>query len=104
MVDRIFLFFADKDVTYTHLCFLQEDEARLLKEVFVQIRSGHLEHAQQLCMHTGQHWRAAALEGWRLHHDPNYETARGIEEVDKLPVQGNPNRYSLFIIGVLFSG
>jgi nuclear pore complex protein Nup107 len=43
-------------------------------------------------MHAGQEWRAAALEGWRLHHDPNYEIARGIDEVDKLPVEGNPNR------------
>jgi nuclear pore complex protein Nup107 len=71
---------------------LQDDEARLVKEVFVQIRCGHLEQAQLLCMHTGQEWRAAAMEGWHLHHDPNYETARGIDEVDKLPVEGNPNR------------
>jgi hypothetical protein len=27
-----------------------------------------------------------------LHHDPNYETARGIDEVDKLPVEGSSNR------------
>jgi nuclear pore complex protein Nup107 len=81
-----------EDVTYIHLCLLQEDEARLVKEVFVQIRCGHLQQAQLLCMYTGQEWRAAALEGWRLHHDPNYETARRIDEVDKLPVEGNPNR------------
>jgi len=69
-----------------------EDEARLEKEVFMHIRCGHLEQAQSLCVHTGQEWRAAALEGWRLHHDPNYETPRGIDTVDKLPIEGNPNR------------
>lgn len=28
--------------------------------------------AQELCVRHGQAWRAATLEGWRLHHDPNY--------------------------------
>ncbi len=28
--------------------------------------------AQELCVTQGQAWRAATLEGWRLHHDPNY--------------------------------
>jgi hypothetical protein len=43
-------------------------------------------------VHTGQEWRAAAFEGWRLHHDPNYETSRGTGIVDKLPIEGNPIR------------
>ncbi|XP_069673510.1 nuclear pore complex protein Nup107 [Periplaneta americana] len=68
-----------------------EDEVRLEKEVFVQIRCGRLEQAQLLCMHTGQEWRAAALEGWRLFNDPNYR-AKGENGTEKLPIDGNPNR------------
>ena len=42
-------------------------------------------------MRLGQPWRAASMEGWRLYHDPNYESGtdgRG----DKLPVEGNLHR------------
>lgn len=65
------------------------DEARLSKQVFTAIRQGRFDDAQTICEHCGQPWRAALLEGWRLHHDPNYfeETANG-----KLPVEGNPRR------------
>lgn len=58
----------------------------------MHIRCGHLEQAQSLCVHTGQILRAASLEGRKLHHDPNYETSRGTDTVDKLPIEGNPNR------------
>ena len=30
--------------------------------------------AQQFLMKVGQSWRAATLEGWKLYHDPNYES------------------------------
>ncbi|PSN53012.1 Nuclear pore complex protein 107 [Blattella germanica] len=69
-----------------------EDEARLIREVFIHIRCGKLQEAQSLCVHTGQEWRAAALEGWRLYHDPNYDLQRGLNADEKLPVEGNPNR------------
>ena len=35
----------------------------------------------------GQYWRAATLEGWRLHHDPNYN-----QETTGAQVEGNNNR------------
>ncbi len=45
--------------------------------------------AQKLCKRCGQTWRAATLEGWRLYHDPNYESSMG---EPLLPVEGNPHR------------
>ncbi|XP_039282828.1 LOW QUALITY PROTEIN: nuclear pore complex protein Nup107 [Nilaparvata lugens] len=66
-----------------------EDEARLLQQVFTEIRCGRLEQAHSLCYHAGQPWRACTLEGWRLHHDPNLTRPA---HLDKLPVEGNPNR------------
>ncbi|KAK9501224.1 hypothetical protein O3M35_011978 [Rhynocoris fuscipes] len=81
------------------------NDNRLMKQMFREIRSGQLEKAQQLCIHCGQEWRAALLEGWRLFHDPNYSTdtihstigelnskrkCRTKREI--LPVEGNPNR------------
>ena len=36
-----------------------------------------LEEGQELCARVGQSWRAATLEGWKLFHDPNYETGTG---------------------------
>lgn len=53
------------------------------------IRQGNIDEAQSLCEHCGQPWRAAILEGWRLHHDPNYDS---ITVDEKLPIEGNPRR------------
>ncbi|KAJ1525276.1 hypothetical protein ONE63_010099 [Megalurothrips usitatus] len=70
-----------------------EDEARLMQQIFVEIRCGRLDNAQLLCCHCGQPWRAAVLEGWRLLHDPNYESAPTAGNVlAKMPIEGNPNR------------
>ncbi|XP_075228715.1 nuclear pore complex protein Nup107 [Lycorma delicatula] len=66
-----------------------EDESRLLQQVFTEIRCGRLDQAHTLCYHAGQPWRAATLEGWRLHHDPNYGLSSSAE---KLQVEGNPQR------------
>merc|ERR1719219_11051 len=69
----------------------QEDETRLVKALFGCVRCGLLEEGQDLCVRVGQSWRAATLEGWRLYHDPNFESGtdgRG----DKLPVEGNKHR------------
>ncbi|KAK7861733.1 hypothetical protein R5R35_008705 [Gryllus longicercus] len=68
-----------------------EDEEKLIKGVFREIRYGRLEEAQNLCFHCGQPWRAATLEGWRLFHDPNYADLSN-SSGEKLPVEGNPNR------------
>ena len=72
----------------------EEDQSRLLKSMFICIRAGLLETAQDLCIRVGQPWRAACLEGWKLFHDPNYGKCSsgggGLE--DKLPVEGNKNR------------
>ncbi|XP_019626310.1 PREDICTED: nuclear pore complex protein Nup107-like [Branchiostoma belcheri] len=66
----------------------KEDEVRLLKYIFTYLRAGQLEEAQRLCRKCGQSWRAATLEGWRLHHDPNM--GGGSSELS--PIEGNPNR------------
>jgi len=69
----------------------QEDESRLVKALFGCVRCGLLEEGQDLCVKVGQSWRAATLEGWRLYHDPNFETGTG-GQGDKLPVEGNKHR------------
>lgn len=59
-----------------------EDESRIAKEILFEIRQGRLDEAGALCERVGQYWRAAILEGWRLHHDPNYaETESRSEKV-----------------------
>ncbi|KAK0165313.1 hypothetical protein PV328_003837 [Microctonus aethiopoides] len=67
----------------------KEDDARLEKRMFIEVRCGRLQRAQELAIHCGQPWRAACLLGWQPHHDPNYTNPL----VDiKLPIEGNPNR------------
>uniref|UniRef100_A0A146KNT1 Nuclear pore complex protein n=1 Tax=Lygus hesperus TaxID=30085 RepID=A0A146KNT1_LYGHE len=66
-----------------------EDEKRLLRQVFAEIRKGNIDKAQEICIHCGQAWRAATLDGWRLFHDPNYAYK---DTTSKLPVEGNPHR------------
>ena len=69
----------------------QEEETRLIKTLFGCVRCGLLEDGQDLCIRVGQAWRAATLEGWKLFHDPNYQSGTG-GEGDKLPVEGNKHR------------
>ena len=66
----------------------QDDERRLLRYMFVLLRSGQMAKAQELCLRVGQPWRAAALEGWKLAHDTNYEEPAS----ERQPLQGNPLR------------
>ena len=63
-------------IKFLLFCF-QEDEGRLLREVFMMIRGGQMEEAQRLCKKCGQSWRAATLEGWRLYHDNNMKAGKG---------------------------
>lgn len=67
----------------------EEDNLRLSKGIFAEIRQGRIDEAMALCKYCGQTWRAAILEGWRLHEDPNYESANPKE---KIPIEGNPRR------------
>ncbi|XP_070212005.1 nuclear pore complex protein Nup107-like [Littorina saxatilis] len=66
----------------------KEDEQRLLQHLFMCIRAGQLEKAQELCQSCGQAWRAATLEGWRLFHDANRQRL----QATLAPITGNPQR------------
>lgn len=57
-----------------------EDEMRISMEILGEIRQGRLDEAGALCERVGQYWRAAVLEGWRLHHDPNYKNLGAVSE------------------------
>ncbi|XP_054721117.1 nuclear pore complex protein Nup107-like [Uloborus diversus] len=70
----------------------KENEARLFKYMFLCLRAGNLEKAQQLAKNFGDPWLAAALEGWKLHHDPNYEEENPIEGQELLSIEGNKYR------------
>lgn len=39
--------------------------------------------AQDLCTKCGQPWLSAALEGWRLAHDPNYQSMVASDQIVK---------------------
>ncbi|XP_013100410.2 nuclear pore complex protein Nup107 [Stomoxys calcitrans] len=68
----------------------EEDNMRLSRCIFEEIRQGRIDEAMSLCKYCGQTWRAAILEGWRLHEDPNYENYGNARE--KQPIEGNPRR------------
>lgn len=65
----------------------QEKELLILRNVFAHVRSGQIELAQDLLVRSGQQWRAATLEGWRLHHDNNPS-----DPLQRNPIKGNPYR------------
>lgn len=67
--------------------YSQEDEMRLMRCVFAYVRSGQVAAAEELCVKAGHHWRAATLEGWKLHHDPN-----PLDPSQRNPISGNPYR------------
>ncbi|KAF7269580.1 nuclear pore complex protein Nup107 [Rhynchophorus ferrugineus] len=77
-----------------------DDEQRLNRYIFEQIRCGKLEEAEKLARQCGHAWKAAIFEGWRLFHDPNIketttDTDDGYEdmEVNELKdIEGNSNR------------
>lgn len=49
-------------------------------QILFEIRQGRLHEAGVLCERVGQYWRAAVMEGWRLHHDPNYKPSESASE------------------------
>lgn len=65
----------------------KDDEGRLFRSVFLHVRAGQLQQAQELAADNGHHWLAAALEGWRPYHDPNL--AGGANAASTLPAEGN---------------
>ncbi|CAL1282614.1 unnamed protein product [Larinioides sclopetarius] len=69
----------------------KENESRLFKFMFICIRAGKLDEAQQLSERFGEAWLAAALEGWRLFHDPNYENDP-MEGQELYEIEGNKYR------------
>lgn len=69
----------------------EEDNMRLSRCIFQEIRQGRIDEAMALCKYCGQTWRAAILEGWRLHEDPNYDTMQSNNH-EKIPIEGNPRR------------
>ena len=66
----------------------ETDEARLMKFIFMFLRAGKLEDAKKLCIKFGQSWRAASLDGWRLWHDPNFDSVSVDSELSI--TEGNP--------------
>ncbi|XP_044271446.1 nuclear pore complex protein Nup107 [Tribolium madens] len=65
-----------------------DNDKKLCQRIFMEIRCGNLEGAQELCYNSGHPWRAAMLEGWKLYHNPNFEKTQ--EEYKD--VEGNHKR------------
>jgi len=70
----------------------KEDERFFMKNLFWCLRAGKLDMASELCHRCGQTWRAATLEGWRLHHDPRYYNTNPLSDSNENSVQGNAYR------------
>ena len=93
-----------KDNVGSHCAFVhfsvsvQEDERVLVRRLMLCLRAGQMSEAQEKCISSGQPWRAAALEGWKLHHDPNVT-----DPTQRNAVTGNPYRYVIFYLMVFFS-
>ena len=69
----------------------KEDENRLTKHIFKYLRAGRLEVGKSIAEKLGYHWLSAALEGWILHHDFNFD--EGLTEGGSMQIiQGNANR------------
>lgn len=67
----------------------RDDECRLFRSVFFHVRAGQLQRAQELAADNGHHWLAAALEGWRPHHDPNHGNSSVLGADSMQPAEGN---------------
>lgn len=86
----------DPDAPVRQMKSLQDldnrDENELARLLYIYIRSGMLESAQEICEHSGQPWRAVTLNGWKLYHDPNLATNVGSGTTEIKPTEGNLNR------------
>ncbi|XP_039754716.1 nuclear pore complex protein Nup107 [Pararge aegeria] len=63
----------------------KKDDSDLCKRVFTEVRCGKFNEAVSLCISSGQAWRGAVLQGWKLLH---YEQ----DENGILEVSGNSSR------------
>ncbi|XP_030749921.1 nuclear pore complex protein Nup107 [Sitophilus oryzae] len=88
-----------------------DDEQRLNRHLFEQIRYGKLEEAEKLARQCGHGWKAAILEGWRLFHNPNIkeetdnEVDDGYEEMELnelKDIEGNSNRDAWKIMAIRY--
>ena len=68
------------------------DDNEFAKLLYVYIRSGMLQNAQEICEQSGYPWRAGTLDGWKLFHDPNLKTNVGQAANEIKPTEGNLNR------------
>ena len=68
------------------------DEQEFAKLLYIYVRAGMLEAAQEICEQSGQPWRAATLDGWKLFHDPNLATNVSNAASEIHPTEGNLNR------------
>ena len=68
------------------------DDHEFAKLLYVYVRSGMLQAAQEICEQSGYPWRAGTLDGWKLFHDPNLtaNVSSGTSEIK--PTEGNFNR------------
>lgn len=66
----------------------KEDENRLLRFTFRNIRAGQLDSGIELCQKLGYHWLAGILQAWILHHDPNFSP----DATTRLSSTGNARR------------
>lgn len=47
----------------------KEDEVRVMRFIFRNLRAGKLDLGRETAQKLGYHWLAASLQGWMLHHD-----------------------------------
>jgi nuclear pore complex protein Nup107 len=69
-----------------------QDEHEFAKLLYVYIRAGMLESAQEVSEQSGHPWRAVTLDGWKLFHDSNLGSNVGAGSVEIKPTEGNLNR------------
>ena len=68
------------------------DDQELAKLLYIYVRSGMLQAAQEVCEASGHPWRAGTLDGWKLYHDSNLKSniSSGTSEIK--PTEGTLNR------------
>lgn len=65
----------------------KEDEVRVMRFIFRNVRAGKLDVGRETAQKLGYHWLAAGLHGWMLHQDFNLKEPRS-----EGGCEGNPRR------------
>ncbi|BFZ57606.1 Nucleoporin nup84 [Savitreella phatthalungensis] len=76
----------DRDLDY---------ERVMLRALFSHIRAGEFAEAAELCRASGDHWRAASMQGFVEHSDPRRDVSfaeNGEDEMDGGRIEGNPRK------------